>query len=212
MQIIVAILAALVGAAFCFGGFRFFLLLLPIWGFVTGFSIGTDAVSAFLGETTFATVTSWVVGFGLAIVFAIFSYLYYWAAIAVLGGIVGYQLGVSAWGLIGSEQNVIAFILGIVCAVVLAVAVLALNVPRYLVIVLTGLGGAALVVAGWFILTGQLPVEGITWVAIGAELTDGWIGLIIWGVVAAAGILVQMFTPPIGPDQYELERGSYRYS
>lgn len=212
MQFIVAILAVLVGAAFCFGGFRFFLLLLPIWGFVAGFSIGTDAVSAFLGESAFATVTSWAVGFVLALVFAVFSYLYYWAAIAVLGGIVGYQLGVSAWGLIGSEQGVLAFVLGIVCAVVLAVAVLALNVPKYLVIVLTGLGGAALIVAGWFILTGALPVEGITWMAIGAEIRDGWIGLIIWGVVAAAGIVAQLKVPPIGPDQYELDRASYRYS
>ena len=62
MQFIIAIIAVLVGAAFCFGGFRFFLLLLPIWGFVVGFNVGTDAVTAIFSDGTFATVTSWVVG------------------------------------------------------------------------------------------------------------------------------------------------------
>src|SRR3990172_2861833 len=39
-----AILAAVVGAAFCFFGYRFFLLLLPLWGFVAGFVAGMQGV------------------------------------------------------------------------------------------------------------------------------------------------------------------------
>ena len=104
MQFIIAIVAVLIGAAFCFGGYRFFLVLLPLWGFLVGFNVGTDAVSAIFGDGTFATVTSWVVGFVLALVFAVFSYLWYWLAVAILGGSVGYMLGVSAWGLIGSTE------------------------------------------------------------------------------------------------------------
>ena len=73
-----------IGAAFCFGGYRFFLLLLPLWGFLVGFNVGTDAVSAIFGDGTFATATSWVVGFVLALVFAAFSYFWYWVAIALL--------------------------------------------------------------------------------------------------------------------------------
>ena len=46
MQFVIAIVALLVGAAFCFGGFKFFLLLLPLWGFVVGFTVGTDAITA----------------------------------------------------------------------------------------------------------------------------------------------------------------------
>ena len=212
MQFVIAIVAALVGLAFCFGGFRFFLLLLPLWGFVVGFNVGTDAVSAIFGDKTFATVLSWVVGFVLALGFAVFSYLWYWLAVALLGGSVGYVLGASAWGLIGNEHGFVAFAIGLVCAVALAIAVLALNVPKLLVIVLSGLGGAAAILTGWFVLTGAIPTDNIHWTTVGREITESWIWLIVWGVIAAAGILAQLRAPTIGPDSYELSKTSYRYS
>ena len=212
MQFVIAIVAALVGLAFCFGGFRFFLLLLPLWGFVVGFNVGTDAVSAIFGDKTFATVLSWVVGFVLALGFAVFSYLWYWLAVALLGGSVGYVLGASAWGLIGNEHSFVAFAIGLVCAVALAIAVLALNVPKLLVIVLSGLGGAAAILTGWFVLTGAIPTDSIHWTTVGREITESWFYLIVWGVIAAAGILAQLRAPTIGPDSYELSKASYRYS
>ena len=211
MQFIVAIIALLIGAAFCFVGWRFFLILLPIWAFVIGFNVGTDAISAIFGDGTFATVTSWVVGFIAAVVFAIFSYLYYYVAVAILGGAVGYAIGTSAWGLIGNEYGFVAFVIGIVCAVILGAAILLLNVPKYLVIVLTGLGGAATVLAGWFVLIGKVPDNAIHWTVVGALIKDSWFYLIVWGVLAAAGIVVQVMASSIGPESYELERSRYRY-
>lgn len=212
MQFVIAIIAALVGAAFCFGGFRFFLLLLPIWGFVVGFNVGVDAMTALFGDGTFATVTSWLVGFVLALLFAVFSYLYYYLAIALLGGSVGYVIGTSAWGLIGNEYGLVAFVIGLVCAVALAIAVLALNVPKYLVIVLSALGGAAAILAGWFILIGKIPSDNIHWTQVGALILDNWLYLIAWGALVALGIVVQVASTAIGPDSYQLSRGSYRYS
>ncbi|HEY4228289.1 MAG TPA: DUF4203 domain-containing protein [Candidatus Limnocylindrales bacterium] len=207
-----AILAVVIGLAFCFGGWRFFLLLLPLWGFLVGFSLGTEAMRALFGDGTFATATSWIVGFVIAVAFALLSYLYYYAAIAILAGLVGYALGASAWGIIGNEQGVIAFVIGLVVGVVLAIGVLALNVPRYLVIVLTGLGGAAVVLEGWFLLIGKIPSDNTTWWMVGQLIKDSWFYLIVWGVLAAAGIIAQMRAPVMGPDTYELKSESYRYS
>ena len=212
MQLLMAILALVIGLAFCFGGWRFFLLLLPIWGFVVGFGLGTEAMRSLFGDGTFATVTSWIVGFVIAVVFAVLSYLYYYAAIAILAGAVGYSLGASAWGIIGNEQGVIAFVIGLAVGVVFAIAVLALNVPRYLVIVLTGLGGAAVVLEGWFLLIGKLPTDNTTWWMVGQLIKDSWFYLIVWAVIAAAGILAQLRAPALGPDTYELDSTSYRYS
>ena len=212
MQLIIALVAVLVGAAFCFGGYRFFLLLLPLWGFLVGFNVGTDAVSAIFGDGTFATVTSWAIGFVLALVFAVFSYLWYWLAVALLGGSVGYMLGVSAWGLIGNEQGFVALVIGLVVGAIFAIAVLALNVPKLLVIVLSGLGGAATILAGWFVLTGAIPTDQIHWTTVGHEITKNWFWLIVWGVLAAGGIVTQMGSGRLGPDSYELERTSYRYA
>ncbi len=212
MQFIIALIAVLVGAAFCFAGYRFFLLLLPIWGFVVGFTVGADAATALFGDGTFATVTSWVIGFVLALLFAVFSYLWYWLAVALLGGSVGYILGSSAWGLIGNEQGLVAFGIGLVCAVALAIAVLALNVPKLLVVVLSGLGGAATILTGWFVLTGQIATDDIHWTTVGHQITQSWFWLIVWGVLAAAGMLAQLRAPAVGPDTYELNRTSYRYA
>ena len=211
MQLLVGILAVLIGLAFAFGGWRFFLLLLPLWGFVVGFSLGTEAMRALFGDGTFATVTSWVVGFVIAVLFAVFSYLYYYIAIAVLAGTVGYALGASVWGLIGNEQGVIAFVIGLVVGVIFAAVALARNVPRYLVIVLTGLGGAAAVVAGWFILIGKVPSDNVTWWQVGQLIKDSWFYLVVWALIGAAGILAQLRGPAMGPDTYQLEQTSYRY-
>ena len=212
MQFIIAIVAAVIGLAFAFGGWRFFLLLLPFWGFLVGFNIGTDAVSALFGDGTFATLTSWVVGLVFAVAFALFSYLYYYAAIALLGGAVGYAIGTSLWGIIGNEYSLIAFVIGLALGAVVAIGIIALNVPRLLVIVLTGLGGAAVVLAGWFILTGQMPTDNIQWTMVGKLIRDSWFYLIVWGVIAAAGILAQVMAPPMGPDTYEMDKASYKYS
>ena len=92
-----------------------------------------------------------------------------------------------------------------------AVAVLALNVPSYLVIVLTGLGGAAAIVAGWFLLIGKVPADNVTWWQVGKLISDSWFYLIVWGLIAAAGIVAQMRAPALGPDTYELDQASYRY-
>ena len=211
MQLLMAILAVVIGLAFAFGGWRFFLLLLPLWGFFVGFSLATEGMRALTGDGTFATVTGWVVGLVVALVFAGLAYLFYYAAVAIFAGTVGYTIGAAAWGIIGNEQGVIAFVIGLVVGVILAIGVLALNVPRYLVIVLTGLGGAAAIVAGWFLLIGKVPADNVTWWQVGQLIKDSWFYLIVWALIAAAGILAQLRAPAIGPDTYELDQASYRY-
>lgn len=212
MPILLAILALVIGLAFAFGGWRFFLLLLPLWGFLLGFGLGSEAMRALFGDGTFSTVLSWVVGFVVAVAFAVLSYFFYYAAIAIMAGTVGYAIGASAWGLIGSDTGLIAFIIGLVVAVALALAVLALNVPKYLVIVVTGLGGAAAILLGWFLLIGKVPADNVTWFQVGHLIKDNWIYLIVWAVVAAAGMVAQLRGPALGPDNYELDRADYRYS
>jgi hypothetical protein len=211
MTLIIALIAMGLGALWCFFGWRFFLLLLPIWGLFVGFNVGTEAVAAIFGQGTFATLTSWAVGLVLAVVFAVLAWFWWYFAVALLAGSVGFALGQAAWGIIGSETGLIAFALGLVLAVVFAIGVLALNVPRLLVIVLSGLGGSAAILAGWFILTGAIPSDSIRWVLVGHEIASSWFYLIVWAVIAGAGMLAQLKTPEFGPTQYEYSRTTYRY-
>ncbi len=90
--ILIGLLALAIGLAFAFYGFKLFLVLLPIWGFFAGFLLGANGIAYIFGETFLATATGWVVGFLLGLLFAVLSYLFYWVAVILLGGALGYQL------------------------------------------------------------------------------------------------------------------------
>ena len=212
MQLVIALIALVLGLLIAFGGWRFFLLLLPFWGFLVGFEVGSEATAAIFNEGTLATLVSWIVGFVLAIVFAVLSYLYFYAAVALIAGGVGYALGAAAGGLIGNEHGFIAFVIGIIVGVVFAVGTLALQVPKVLVVLLTAIGGAGLIVAAWFILTGQVPTDNITWAKVGSLIAGSIIWAVIWIAIAVAGVLAQLKGPAIGPDTYQYDETKYRYS
>jgi len=42
-------IALLMGLVICFGGYRLFLVLLPIWGFFFGFALGAQTIQALFG-------------------------------------------------------------------------------------------------------------------------------------------------------------------
>src|SRR5512137_376225 len=83
-------IALLFGLVLAFAGYRLFLVLLPIWGFFFGFGLGAQSIQALFGEAFLATITSWVVGFIVAAVFAILAYLFYVAAVAIASFSLGY--------------------------------------------------------------------------------------------------------------------------
>ena len=66
-----SVFATIVAAAItmCFGlvlaflGYRFFLVLLPIFGFFFGLAFGAHSIQALFGDGFLATTSSWVVGF-----------------------------------------------------------------------------------------------------------------------------------------------------
>ena len=89
-----SMIALFFGAVLAFNGYRLFIFLLPVWGFFFGFVFGAQAIQAILGTGFLSDVTSWVIGFIVALVFAVLSYLFYFFAVALLAGSLGYSLGV----------------------------------------------------------------------------------------------------------------------
>lgn len=141
------IIALLFATALIFGGYRFFLFLLPIWGFFAGFVLGAQAVQALFSDGLFASVTSWVVGFVMGAIFAVASYFFYAAAVAVAAGILGYMLGVGIMDLLGlNDLYLITFIVATVLAVAAVWVTLRYNLQKYVIIAATSIGGAALAV------------------------------------------------------------------
>jgi hypothetical protein len=208
----VALLSLLIGAAFCFVGFKFFLFLLPVWGFFMGFLAGAEGMTALFGDGFLVQVTGWVVGFGLGIAFAILSYLFYWVAVVLLGASIGYAAGVGLMGAIGLDLDFVALIVGIVAGAALAFVVVILRVPRYLVVVLTAAGGSTAIIAGVLLLLGTIKLDGLQYGIVGAAIEvikDNPLWAIVWVVLFGAGLFYQVRSTM--EMEANLMREQYRY-
>lgn len=191
--IVIGTLGILLGAAFAFAGFRLFLLLLPIWGLFTGFMVGAGATATLLGETFLASTVAIVVGVVVAIVFALLSWFYWWGAVLVVAGSLGYVI--THWLLVAvgfSAEGWIGVLIALVAGVAVAIVALLANAPKYVAIVLTAFSGAASLSAGIALFLGVIKPDDMSNGSLVAIYTQGWVWIAIWAVVAAAGMIAQL--------------------
>jgi len=189
--IIVGIVAIVIGLAWAFYGFKAFVILLPIWAFLVGFAAGASWIQELFGDGFLATTTSWVGGLVIGIVLALLSYFWYYAAVVIVGGVLGYTLVAGFLGSLGFD-GILAFALGLVAAAVVALITIVLAVPAWLVVVLSAIGGAVAAVNGALILLGRIQLEDIDSGLGEGLLKDPLIAVVGVIVVAAAGIWYQM--------------------
>jgi hypothetical protein len=209
--LLVGLFALAVGLAFAFYGFRVFLVLLPIWGFFAGFLLGANVMTSIFGDGFLVEVTSWVVGFGVGLLFAVLSYLYYWVAVVLLGGALGYQLTYGAFQWIGFDADgIIIFLLALVVGAVFAIAFFVLRMPAVLVIVASALSGAGASIAGVIVALGLVPVEALNFGIFGVyQVHDlGVVWVIAAIALAFAGAIYQ--TRTIGDMSASIMADQYR--
>ncbi|NJN54556.1 MAG: DUF4203 domain-containing protein [Anaerolineae bacterium] len=186
------LIALLFGTIVCFGGYRLFLILLPIWGFFFGFGLGAQSVQMIFGDAFLATATSWVVGFFVALLFAVLSYLFYFFAVAIIAGSLGYGLGVAIMGIFSADLDIITWIVGIVLAIVVIVVTFRFNLAKYVIIIATALGGAAATIA-----TLVVGVENVQLLTLFANpmqtlLDASFFWSLLFVLMAGAGIAMQI--------------------
>lgn len=193
-NIIVAILLACVGVAFCFAGYRFFLILLPLWGFLAGFWAGASAITAIFGDGFLATVSGWVSGIFVGLIFAVLSYLFYWLAIVIFSMSIGASIGSGFMGSIGIDGRVITLVVAAACALALAALVLVINLPKILIVLLSSIAGASSLIAAPLLLFKQIDRSDLYHGATLAVINDSVFWLFVWILLICAGITIQMFS------------------
>ncbi len=162
MSTVLAVLfAAIMGVFFLLWGYRVFLVMLPIWGFFAGFWLGAAGISLFLGQGFLATVTGWVAGFFIGVVGAVLSYLFYGVFVIIVAAMVGAGLAAAILTALGITTGWIIAIVALVSAAVVAVAALVMNLQKYVIILITSLGGADLVVLAGMLLFGVVTVADV---------------------------------------------------
>ena len=207
--ILIGLFAIAIGAAWAFYGLRAFIILLPIWAFFVGLFAGAELGQELFGEGFFATVTSWVIALVFGVVLALISYLFYYGAVVLLGGTVGYVLGAGVMSAIGLD-GILSIVVGILVGAVFAAGILFLAVPLVLVIFLSAVSGAIALVNGVLITLGRVELNEFGDGLGQGLLKEGPVAFIGVIAVAIAGILYQ--TRDTARLAVSIDRESYRIS
>jgi hypothetical protein len=207
--ILVGLLAIVIGAAWAFYGLKLFTILLPIWAFFFGLVTGGQWAAEVFGQGFFASVLSWGIGIVFGLVLAAISYFWYYAAIVILGGAVGYSLGVGFFEFLGFGTGVIALVVGLILGAVFAIGTFLLGVPVLLVMIFSAFSGAAAVVNGVLILFGQLPVGAVNVGIFGSLLHQGVVGTVAFILIGGAALIYQM--RDVGQTITSIDRSAYSY-
>jgi hypothetical protein len=189
-----SVLALFFGSVLAFSGYRFFLFLLPIWGFFFGFGLGAQTIQAIFGTGFLSDVTSWVVGFVVALVFAALSYFFYFFAVAILAGSLGYSIGAGIMLAITPNLTFLAWLIGIIAGIVLAVVVIMFNLQKWVIIAATALMGAGVIIGTFLFMFGSLPSTEVVANPVRAVLQESPFWMITYIVIAVLGILAQFAT------------------
>jgi hypothetical protein len=208
--IIIGLLAIGIGLAWAFYGLKLFTILLPIWAFFFGLIAGAQWSADIFGQGFFSTVLSWGIGLVFGVVLAAISYFWYYAAIVILGGAVGYALGVGFFDWLGLGTGFIVVLIGLIVWAIFAIGTFMLGVPILLVMVFSAFSGAAAVVNGVLILFGTIKLETLDQGIFGALFAQGIVGTVIFLVLGAAALFYQM--RDVGTSIASIDRSAYRYS
>ena len=198
-QVIIGILLALIGLGVCFFGLRYWFIMLPIFGAVAGFFVGARVVQEVFGTGFLSTGVSWIIGIIVGLVFALLSWFVWYAGAIIMAGAVGASLfsGI-LHAIFTNPWGIMLFIVALIGAILFAAIALFLNLPIYIVIVNSALGGAALAVAGVLVLIGNVTVTELSTgaaVAVADEVRFQGAGIlwyIVWIVLAVLGMLFQV--------------------
>ncbi len=196
MQILIGLIIGVLGLAICFFGLRFWFILLPAFGAIIGFFVGAGVMQEIFGQGFLSTAVSWIVGLVVALVFAALSYFVWYAGAIIAAGAVGASLFTGVLqAIINQPWGAVHFIVAAIGAVIFALGALLLNLPIYIVIVNSALGGASLAIAGLLVLLGNVAVDELSTGVSVAVVDEGrlsFLWFIVWIVLAIAGIFYQL--------------------
>ena len=187
------LIALLFGLAVVFSGYRLFLVLLPVWGFFTGFFLGAQTIQWILNESLLADVTSWAVGFVVGAIFAVLSYLFYFIAVGIISFSLGYGATYAVLAWIGMESaEFLIWLIAVVVGIAVALAVYYFNIQKYAIIVATAVGGTGLIIYTLLAMFGQMtPIQMLT-DPVKTAVDESFWWLLFFIIIAGLGIIGQI--------------------
>ncbi len=190
-DILLGLIAFVVGLTFCFGGIYFMRLVISLWGAFAGFALGAGMVAGIAGENFLGSVLGWALGLVLALVFALLAYFFYAVSVVMAMGSVGFAVGSWVMVALGLDWNWLVALVGVAVGVVFAVAALAVDMPTTVLIVISAIGGAAVAVSGLMLIFGAIDASTFTDGNFVSLVSDDWWWYALFLVMAIFGVVGQ---------------------
>ena len=178
-----------------FAGLRIFFALLPLGAFLVGGYAAGMAVyhlgdeGGFL-DTTFSIVVGLATGFACAIA----SYLLWYVGALILAGAVGALIGSGIMAAFTSDADVATFLVALGGAVLAVAIAYLLNVPTWVVIVVTSMFGAAVTVLGALLALNRVEIDELEQGPALAAVDHSWFWILGWAALVGVGIWMQYVT------------------
>ena len=191
-NVLVGVVAVVVGGALCFRGYVALRLVIAMWGAFAGFVLGAGVVAGATGEGFLGSALAWSVGLAVAVVFGLLAYAYY--AISVLIGMsaIGFTLGTTAMVTLGVTWSWVVILVGIVVGVLLALLAIAGDLPKLILALLGAFAGSSLAIAGILLLIGRIDRGDLATIDTTAALDLWWGWTVAYVVLAVAGLASQL--------------------
>jgi len=190
-DVLIGLVAIVVGAMFCYRGYLAMRLIIPIWGAFAGFALGAGIVDAITGDGFLVGAAGWVTGVAVAVLFAGLAYLYYEVSVLIGMAAIGFVLGSSVMVALGVTWSWVIIIVGVAVGTLLAALAIIADLPMVLLTVLTAAAGASTVVTGLMLLTNTLSTGDLSTVTP-ETIDDGWWWYATYGVLMLTGIVAQI--------------------
>jgi hypothetical protein len=203
-EILIALLTAGAGLFLLFFGYRLARLLIPLWGFITGVSLGGALIANMQSTPFLGTVLGVTIGLLLGVIFAAFAYMYYAIAVIILGVGLGYWAGSELMLFVGFNPGLISVVTGILIGTVFGAAAVAFNAPRVILIVGTAIAGAVSTIGAALLLFNQISLDQFSYSTAHATIaSSGW-----WTFAMVLLALIGFGAQSRADEDYELEKWS----
>jgi len=191
-DILVGMLALIVGLVFCFSGYFALRVVIPIWGAFAGFMLGAGLVDNFTDEGFLASALGWVVGLAVGLVFGLLAYVFYEISVIIAMGAIGFALGSTLMVALGITWSWVIVLVGLAVGVLLAILAVVGDMPMIVLSVLSALAGASAATTGIMLIFGAISLNDFDSAATTDRLNEDWWWFAIYAVLAVAGLVVQI--------------------
>jgi hypothetical protein len=191
-ELLVGVVAVVIGGALCFRGYAALRVVIAVWGGFAGFLLGAGVVAGATGEGLLASALAWAVGVVVAVAFGLLAYAYY--AISVLIGMsaIGFTLGTTGMVALGVTWSWVVVLVGIVVGALLAMLAIAGDLPKLLLALLGAFAGSSIALGGVLLVLGILDRGDLASTETTAALDLWWGWTLAYVVLALAGLASQM--------------------